>query len=82
MTLNELKIRYVRVRDEIDTLGRAGDQSEARRARLMFELDEIDQEFAAIKRRALTAPTLRDVVNGADSSSLGLTTISQRLRFG
>ena len=82
MSLNELKGRYARVRNEIDSLGRAGENSEARLARLMFELDEIDQELAAFKRRNLAAPTLRDVVTGSDSVRLGLSTIKPQLKFG
>ena len=62
MTLNELKIKYARLRDEINALGGTGQHSEARLARLIHELDQIDHDLAAFRRLAKAAPTLRDVV--------------------
>lgn len=62
MTLRELNGQYARLRDEIDALVGAGTYSQARLARLMGDLDRIDLELAAYRRRALYAPTLRDVV--------------------
>jgi hypothetical protein len=67
MNLTELKGKYARLRDEIDSLGGIGGNSEARRARLLSELDQIDEEYAAVKRRSLTAPTLRDVIDVPES---------------
>lgn len=62
MSLNELKTNYARLRDEINSVGGAGERSEARLARLICELDQIDQDLATFKRLARAAPTLRDVV--------------------
>jgi hypothetical protein len=63
MTLNELKGKYARLSVEIEALAGAGVHSEAKLARLTHELEEIDREFVAFRRRAETAPTLRDVVS-------------------
>jgi hypothetical protein len=63
MTLTELKGKYARLNIEIEALAGAGVHSEAKLARLTHELDEIDREFVAFRRRAETAPTLRDVVS-------------------
>ena len=68
MTLHELNGKYARLRDEIESLWGDGKQSQAKLARLMFELDQIDQEFAAVRRRALNAPVLREVVGWIDPS--------------
>ncbi len=62
MSLNELKNNYARLRDEINSVGGAGERSEAKLARLIRELDQIDQDLATFKRLARAAPTLRDVV--------------------
>ena len=62
MSLNELKNNYARLRDEINCVGGAGERSEAKLARLICELDKIDQDLANFKRLARAAPTLRDVV--------------------
>ena len=62
MSLNELKNNYARLRDEINSVGGAGERSEAKLARLISELDQIDQDLATFKRLARAAPTLRDVV--------------------
>jgi hypothetical protein len=62
MTLRELNGQYAQLRDAIDALVGAGGYSQARLARLMGELDRIDLELLAYRRRALYAPTLRDVV--------------------
>jgi hypothetical protein len=66
MTLNELKGKYARLSVEIEALAGAGAHSEAKLARLTHELEEIDREFVAFRRRAETAPTLRDVVSWAE----------------
>jgi hypothetical protein len=63
MTLTELKGKYARLSVEIEALAGAGAHSEAKLARLTHELEEIDREFVAFRRRAETAPTLRDVVS-------------------
>ena len=63
MTLNELKGKYARLSVEIEALADTGAHSEAKLARLTHELEEIDREFVAFRRRAETAPTLRDVVS-------------------
>ena len=63
MTLTELKGKYARLSVEIEALAGAGGHSEAKLARLTHELEEIDREFVAFRRRAETAPTLRDVVS-------------------
>lgn len=63
MSLNELKSNYARLRDEINALGGAAQCSEARLARLICELDQIDQDLTEFKRLAREAPTLRDVVS-------------------
>ena len=62
MTLNQLKAKYTRLREEIESLGTSDRPSRARLARLTFELDQIDREIAAFKRLVLFAPVLRDVV--------------------
>jgi hypothetical protein len=66
MTLNELKGKYARLSVEIEALAGAEAHSEAKLARLTHELEEIDREFVAFRRRAETAPTLRDVVSWAE----------------
>ena len=63
MTLAELKGRYARLSVEIDALADAAGHSQAKLARLSHELDEIDREFVAFRRRAAAAPTLHDVVS-------------------
>jgi hypothetical protein len=62
MTLNELKGRYARLSAEIDSFGSDGQPNEAKLARLMFELDRVDDELAAYRRRAVAAPTLSEVI--------------------
>lgn len=62
MTLNELKGKYARLSDEIDTLAADGGRSEARLMRLMSDLDEVHRELSALRLRTLCAPTLRDAV--------------------
>jgi hypothetical protein len=71
MNLIELKGKYARLRDEIDSLGGKGGNSEARRARLLSELDQIDEEYAAVKRRSLTAPTLNEVIEASEVRDSG-----------
>ena len=66
MTLTELKGKYARLSVEIEALAGAGSHSQAKQARLTHELEEIDREFVAFRRRAETAPTLRDVVSSLE----------------
>lgn len=66
MTLNELKGKYARLSIEIEELSGRDAHSRAKLARLMHELEEIDREFVAFRRRAETAPTLFDVVSWAE----------------
>ena len=63
MTLTELKGKYARLSVEIEALAGAGVHSQAKLARLTHELEEIEREFVAFRRRAETAPTLHDVVS-------------------
>ncbi len=67
MTLNELKGKYARLRDEIDALGCFGEPSEAKRLRLLADLDQVDAELAEYRRVSRTAPMLLDVVDGYES---------------
>jgi hypothetical protein len=69
MTLNELKGKYQRLSVEIEALDGGGVHSEAKLARLTHELEEIDREFVAFRRRAQAAPTLRDVVTWAEPAT-------------
>ena len=62
MNLNELKGKYARLRDEIDALGGIGEPGEAKHARLMRELDQVDEALAAYRELARSAPTLEDAV--------------------
>lgn len=66
MTLTELKGKYARLSVEIEALAGAGGHSEAKLARLTHELEEIDREFVAFRRRAEAAPILHDVVSWAE----------------
>lgn len=70
MTLNDLIGKYARLRDDIDALGH-GEPSEAKRLRLLRELDQVDADLAEYRRLARTAPMLLDVVPGYDDSALG-----------
>lgn len=63
MTLNELKGKYNRLSNEIDTLAGACERNDSRLMRLMGELDQVHVELAELRRRTLAAPTLRDAVN-------------------
>jgi hypothetical protein len=65
MTLGELKGKYLRLSDEIDTLVAAGDRNAGRQARLLHELDQVHREIAARRRGVLAVPTLHDVVGRA-----------------
>jgi hypothetical protein len=62
MTLKELKGKYARISDEIDSLAASSTPNAGRLARLLAELDDVHRELAAFRRRTLTVPTLRDVV--------------------
>jgi len=77
MTLTELKGKYARLSVEIEALAGAGIHSEAKLARLTHELEEIDREFVAFRRRAETAPTLRDVVSWAELPPLRQNTFGE-----
>jgi hypothetical protein len=72
MTLTELKGKYARLRDEIDSLDAAGSYSEARRARLMYDLEQIGAQLATVNRLSLSAPTLRDVVAWVEPAGHGV----------
>jgi len=69
MTLNELKSKYNRLSQEIDTLAVSGEGQQARLLRLMHELDQVHADLNALRRRTLSAPTLRDVVPWGQSAS-------------
>jgi chromosome condensin MukBEF complex kleisin-like MukF subunit len=69
MTLNELKSKYNRLSQEIDTLAVSGEGQQARLLRLMNELDQVHAELNALRRRTLSAPTLRDAVSWGQSAS-------------
>jgi hypothetical protein len=79
MTLNELKGKYARLSVEIESLANAGGHSEAKLARLTHELEEIDREFVAFRRRAEAAPVLRDVVAWTDLPALRAAAAPERL---
>jgi uncharacterized protein involved in exopolysaccharide biosynthesis len=66
MTMNDLKGRYMRLSAEIESVGGTGGNSQARLARLTFELDQLDEQLVELKRLARSAPTLRDVVPWAE----------------
>lgn len=65
MTLNELKGKYARLSHEIDELAASGQRHEGRLMRLLNDLDQVHQELSALRRRTLSAPTLRDEVQAA-----------------
>jgi hypothetical protein len=62
MTLKELKGKYARLREEINSFGDAGHPNHAKLARLTFELDRVEEEFATYRRRADAAPTLSEII--------------------
>lgn len=62
MTLNELKGKYARLSNEIDTLAAEGGRNEARLMRLMNDLDDVHRELSVLRMRTFAAPTLRDAV--------------------
>lgn len=62
MTLKELKGKYARLSDEIDTLAAEGLRHEARLMRLMNDLDGVHHELCELRRRTFAAPTLREAV--------------------
>jgi len=66
MTLDQINANFVRLRQEIDALSGSGEHSEARVARLICELDQVDRDLVALKRLAKSAPTLRDAVSLPD----------------
>jgi uncharacterized coiled-coil DUF342 family protein len=71
LTLNELKGKYARLSNEIDTLALAGERNEARLVRLMADLDEVHHELAELRRRTMAVPTLRDAVSLSRSARVG-----------
>jgi hypothetical protein len=66
MNLNELKGKYARLRDEIDALGGIGEPGEAKHARLMRELDQVDEALAAYRALARSASALTDTVGSPE----------------
>ncbi len=62
MTLKELKGKYVRLSNEIDSLATEGVCNEARLLRLMNDLDQVHRDLSALRLRTFSAPTLRDAV--------------------
>jgi hypothetical protein len=62
MTLHELKGKYARLSDEIDSLAADSVRHEARLLSLMNDLDHVHHELCDLRLRTLGAPTLRDVV--------------------
>jgi hypothetical protein len=63
MTLNELKGKYARLSNEIDTLAAEGVRHEARLMRLMSDLDTVHRELCELRLRTFSAPTLREAVS-------------------
>jgi hypothetical protein len=63
MTLKELKGKYARLSNEIDTLAAEGVHHEARLMRLMSDLDEVHRELCDLRMRTFAAPTLREAVS-------------------
>jgi hypothetical protein len=70
MTLNELKGKYARLSNEIDTLAAEGGRNEARLMRLMNDLDDVHRELSALRMRTFAAPTLRDAVSRPEPATL------------
>lgn len=68
MTLKELKGKYARLSNEIDTLAAEGACHEARLMRLISDLDAVHRELCDLRLRTLAAPTLRDTVNRAETA--------------
>jgi hypothetical protein len=66
MTLYELKGKYDRLSNEIDTLATDGVRHEARLMRLMNDLDQVHRQLCDLRLRTFGAPTLRDVVSQAE----------------
>ena len=62
MTLKELKDKYTRLGNEIDTLAGEGAGHEGRLLSLMSELDQVHRELSELRRRTWAAPTLRDAI--------------------
>ena len=70
MTLNELKGKYARLRNEIDMLAAEGGRNEVRLMRLMNDLDDVHRELSALRMRTFAAPTLRDAVSQPEPVTL------------
>jgi hypothetical protein len=73
MTLDQINANFARLRTEIDALAN-DDHSEARVARLICELDQVDRELVAFKHLAMTAPVLRDAVPRGYRTGFGAST--------
>ena len=76
MTLNELKGKYARLSQEIDTLAADGGHHEARLMRLMNDLDEVHRELCELRRRTFSAPTLRDAVSNWSETAVARPVLS------
>jgi hypothetical protein len=73
MTLDQINANFARLRVEIDALAN-GEHSEARVARLICELDQVDRELLAFRRLKKTAPVLRDAVQRSYNTGFGAST--------
>jgi hypothetical protein len=58
----QLQGKHARLRNELASLERSGEHSQARQVRLACELDQVDRQLEAYGRLAQVAPTLLDVV--------------------
>jgi len=67
MTLNELKGKYARLSNEIDTLAAEGVRHQARLMRLMNDLDTVHRELRDLRLRTFSAPTLQEAVSKPES---------------
>ena len=72
MTLKELNGKYARLSSEIDALAACGAQNETTLLRLLDDLDQVHQELSALRRRTLSAPTLRDELPQAVAAPRGV----------
>jgi hypothetical protein len=73
MTLDQINANFARLRVEIDALGN-GQHSEARVARLICELDQVDRDLLAFRKLTKTAPVLRDAVQRSYNTGFGAAT--------
>jgi len=63
MTLNELKGKYARLSNEIDTLAAEGVRHQDRLMRLMNDLDTVHRDLRDLRLRTFSAPTLQEAVS-------------------